>query len=795
MNFEEDEEDYSERSMLRTSHPLAEVPTPYYLRRFSYLHNGETHFFDECISGPRNLGISSLTTSTKRPRQPRTLGSGVPAPKRRECEADEDLNVNIEELPTTNTPPLPPPRFDSPLHSQEQGMLSDTQIISTSQTLHSHLPQWGHRRRITDNQATLLSPTASPRSPPSPQSPDFAENGETGSENDSPSLSVQGVAAPSSARAFAPMPSHAIGSTSPLPLPLVDQPMLSRQLQLQPLQLQHAIFNSHDPLRDQLALLGDVFEKLPSALHRYTLFNLFRACSRSTLSALYGELESALRFDILGHLPPELSSMIFSHLDIKSVVAAAEVSQTWYKLIDSDDVLWQTMLEREALHPTPKDVQAAELERWGYTGWPTMFKRAEASPVNAFGMPVNVHKAVYRRLALIHKNWMSPDIIPRRYEIQCPDREVITCLDFSEDIIIASTEGKKHLNVYDIRSGLLLHEFTCHEGGVWALKRVGKDCIVSGSTDHTVRVWSLSKNRCTHVFRGHHATVRCLDVVMPQPGITTRDYPVILTGSRDTTMRIWRLPAYEDEDYDSKVAFNDKDNPYFVAELRGHEDSVRAVCGHQNLAVSGSYDFRVRVWDLTTFRCKHVLEGHANKVYAATIDPERNRCISASMDYHIKIWDLETGSQLHTLVGHTGLVGLLGLCDNTLVSAAADKTLRTWNPEDGTLSHCLTGHDSAILCFDHDSRRIVSGSERHLKLWDSRKGTFARDLLTNIERIWQVRFDRRRCVAAVARGRSSFLEILDFDFEPPPKDQQPNEEIVIPLGGSGVVHPVDHNAS
>ena len=136
------------------------------------------------------------------------------------------------------------------------------------------------------------------------------------------------------------------------------------------------------------------------------------------------------------------------------------------------------------------------------------------------------------------------------------------------------------------------------------------------------------------------------------------------------------------------------------------------------------------------------------------------------MDNHIKVWDLDTGAELYTLDGHTGLVGLLGLRDNILVSAAADKTLRIWNPESGKLVHNLVGHDTAILCFDHDGRRVVSGSERHLKLWDTRSGEFCRDLLTNIEHIWQVSFDGRHCVAAVARGGYSYLTVLDFDFDP-----------------------------
>lgn len=630
-----------------------------------------------------------------------------PVPKRRETDVDEDAEEAAQAVATVAGSAAAQPAATTPL----------------SQAFTFDAP-----RAWRLDEPSLLSPTASPRSP------GYASESESDESDEGARLD-----APMSARAFAPAPAA------------------ESRFEVSPL---------FGTAQAQLASLLSTFERLPAPMHRYAMFRLLKACDRNTLSALFAMVEQSLEFDVLSALPIELRSLVLQNLDVRSVVAAAQVCRQWYDHIDQDEKLWRRLLATEQLNASATDFARARAEGWGYTNWTRAHTKALVSPTNAYGVPVNVYKAVFRRLSLIHQNWMRPDIVPRKYEIQSPDREVITCLDFDEDYIIASTEGKRHLNVYATQTGVLLHEFTAHDGGVWALKRVGKDTIVSGSTDHTVRVWSLQKNRCTHVFRGHHATVRCLDVVQPIDGETHYQFPVILTGSRDTTLRMWRLPGADDEDYDSKVAFADADNPYFLAELRGHEESVRAVCGHGDVAVSGSYDFKVRVWDMRTKRCRHVLEGHENKVYAAIIDADRNRCISASMDNHIKVWDLDSGAELYTLDGHTGLVGLLGLRDNILVSAAADKTLRIWNPETGRLVHNLVGHDTAILCFDHHGRRIVSGSERHLKLWDARTGEFCRDLLTNIEHIWQVSFDGRRCVAAVARGGYSYLTVLDFDFDP-----------------------------
>jgi F-box and WD-40 domain protein CDC4 len=129
------------------------------------------------------------------------------------------------------------------------------------------------------------------------------------------------------------------------------------------------------------------------------------------------------------------------------------------------------------------------------------------------------------------------------------------------------------------------------------------------------------------------------------------------------------------------------------------------------------------------------------------------------MDNMVKVWSLETGSLLYNLEGHTSLVGLLDLKCDRLVSAAADSTLRIWDPETGQCKSTLSAHTGAITCFQHDGQKVISGSDRTLKMWNVRTGECVKDLLTELSGVWQVRFNDRRCVAAVQRDHLTYIEV------------------------------------
>ncbi|KAI9825409.1 MAG: SCF ubiquitin ligase complex subunit cdc4 [Thelocarpon impressellum] len=423
-------------------------------------------------------------------------------------------------------------------------------------------------------------------------------------------------------------------------------------------------------------------------------------------------------------------------------------------------------------------------ESAGLDGWMSQLSVAEgpyaAATAAAVAVPnptvglaslrnLHLHKSIYRRHHAIKRGWMEDATKPRHIAFRAHQRHVVTCLQFDTDKILTGSDDT-NINVYDTRTGALRSRLEGHEGGVWALQYEG-NVLVSGSTDRSVRVWDIERGVCTQVFQGHTSTVRCLQILMPAEvgraadgrPILAPKQPLIITGSRDSNLRVWRLPQPGDKHYvQAGPPPTDVDCPYFVRTLSGHHHSVRAIAAHADTLVSGSYDCTVRVWRISTGETVHRLQGHTQKVYSVVLDHARNRCISGSMDNLVKVWSLDTGAVLYNLEGHTSLVGLLDLSHDRLVSAAADSTLRIWDPESGQWMRTLSAHTGAITCFQHDGQKVISGSDRTLKMWDVRTGECVRDLLTDLSGVWQVKFNERRCVAAVQRKNLTYIEVLDF---------------------------------
>ncbi|KDN49569.1 hypothetical protein K437DRAFT_255245 [Tilletiaria anomala UBC 951] len=139
--------------------------------------------------------------------------------------------------------------------------------------------------------------------------------------------------------------------------------------------------------------------------------------------------------------------------------------------------------------------------------------------------------------------------------------------------------------------------------------------------------------------------------------------------------------------------------------------------------VSAGSDREIRVWDLNTGECKHVLRGHTATVRCLKVMPGRPIAISGARDHSVRVWDIEKGELIHLLSGHEHFVRCLDVAGNRIASGSYDATCRIWDVDTGKCLHVLTGHCHQIYSIAFDGEKVATGSlDATVRVWNAHTG-------------------------------------------------------------------------
>jgi WD40 repeat protein len=150
-----------------------------------------------------------------------------------------------------------------------------------------------------------------------------------------------------------------------------------------------------------------------------------------------------------------------------------------------------------------------------------------------------------------------------------------------------------------------------------------------------------------------------------------------------------------------------------------HKDNVAsvAISADNSFIVTGSHDNTVRVWDISTGKCRAILTGHTGPITSVAISADNSFIVTGSGDNTARVWDAPTGKCTATLTGHNRWVLSVAIStdNNFIVTGSKDNTARVWDVKTGQCIATLAGHtrEVTLVAISSDSSFIVTGS------WDN----------------------------------------------------------------------------
>jgi WD40 repeat protein len=274
---------------------------------------------------------------------------------------------------------------------------------------------------------------------------------------------------------------------------------------------------------------------------------------------------------------------------------------------------------------------------------------------------------------------------------------VVWAAMYSNDGSQLLTIGGNDASLWNVETQRPVMRFSPHGAVASAALSPDGKLLVTGSWDHSAKIWDAETGHAIRKLEGGHAGYINTTEFSP-------DGREILTASDDGTARLWDVAT-------------GKPTPITLA---GHTDRVLSATfspdGSQILTTSA--DKTARIWDRGTGQLRQTLAGHDWAVLCGEFSPDGRLIITGSQDTTAIIWDAATGAQLVELAGHTAAVTSVAFSpDSTRVlTGSQDYNVKLWDARTdlarGKEILSLSGHQQEVtaVAFSPDGRLALSSS-------------------------------------------------------------------------------------
>jgi WD40 repeat protein len=238
--------------------------------------------------------------------------------------------------------------------------------------------------------------------------------------------------------------------------------------------------------------------------------------------------------------------------------------------------------------------------------------------------------------------------------------------------------------------------------------------IVSGSADHTIRVWSTITFLELGKIEGHTHSVTSV--------VFTTDGTRIISSSKDCTVRVWSGVNLE-----------------HITTIEGHQDTVSsvAVSPDGTRIISGSHDGTIRVWCAANYSELERLKDHGPEVSSVAYSPNGSHIVSSWGDKVLVFdnIDFEVVAVLEAAVRSDKVSPgdfksvTFSKDGSQIVAGSQDGTARIWNAANFEETSVLTRtgyHEGwkavSSVALSSDGGLVIGGGGRSdcIYVWDAR---------------------------------------------------------------------------
>ncbi|XP_026463111.1 guanine nucleotide-binding protein subunit beta-2-like [Ctenocephalides felis] len=188
---------------------------------------------------------------------------------------------------------------------------------------------------------------------------------------------------------------------------------------------------------------------------------------------------------------------------------------------------------------------------------------------------------------------------------------------FLDDKNIITGSGDAKICKWDLETGRKTGEYLGHTGGVACISLASTGCYVTGSADSTCRLWDLRQPKMANCFFGHSADVN---------GICFHpNEQAFVSASEDKSSILFDVRS------DQQLTKISSTNPN-----AGFTSCAVSLSGR--IALCGSIDKSIHMWDLLKGQTMGTLSGHENRVTSVSLSKNGMALASCSWDQNVRIW-------------------------------------------------------------------------------------------------------------------------------------------------------------